>query len=255
VGNWLYLVAYRAAVRARAAAARRGRPLVLAVWLALIVVLGATRALTVAPGTPPYPIAIAVVAPLVVFLTALWLSAAFRSFVSDVSLPLITAVQAWRWAGFGFLALLAYGVLPGAFAWPAGLGDMAIGITAPWVALALVRRPAFATSPLFLAWNLFGILDLVVAVSNGAINQSLATGAPAEITVAPMALLPLVLVPAYLVPLFVVRALKPVSDDATAAQAHASVRTTRLQTCHAHSPGKKPSLAQLRKQAKERLNS
>jgi hypothetical protein len=176
--------------------------LVLAVWLALIVVLGATRALTVAPGTPPYPIAIAVGAPLVVFLAALWLSASFRSFLSAVDLPLITAVQGWRWAGLGFLFLYAYGVLPGAFAWPAGLGDMAIAITAPWVALALVRRPGFAASRLFVAWNLLGILDHVVAVSDAAISQGLATGAPGEITVAPMALLPLVLIPAYLVPLF-----------------------------------------------------
>ena len=176
--------------------------LVLAVWLALVVVLGATKALTVAPGTPPYPIAIAVVAPFGVFFAALWLSAGFRSFVSAVDLPLITAVQGWRWAGLGFLFLYAYGVLPGAFAWPAGLGDMAIAITAPWVALALVRRPGFAASRLFVAWNLLGILDHVVAVSDAAISQGLATGAPGEITVAPMALLPLVLIPAYLVPLF-----------------------------------------------------
>ena len=59
------------------------------------------------------------------------------------------------------------------------------------------------TSRSFAVWNLLGILDLVVAVSIGAINTSLATGAPGEITVAPMAQMPLVLIPAYLVPLFV----------------------------------------------------
>ena len=175
--------------------------LVLAIWLALVVVLSAIGAWTTAPGTPPYPIAIAVVAPVAVFLAALWLSAGFRRFLSAVNLPLLTAVQGWRFAGFAFLALYTYGVLPGGFAWPAGLGDMAIGITAPWVAVALVRRPGFATSPWFVAWNLFGILDLVVAVSAAGITQSLATGAPGEITAAPMALLPLVLIPAYLVPL------------------------------------------------------
>jgi hypothetical protein len=176
--------------------------LVLAVWLALVVVLGATRAFSVASGVPPYPIAIAVAVPFTVFLAVLWLSAGFRRFLLAVDLPLITAVQAWRWAGLGFLFLYAYGVLPGAFAWPAALGDMTIAITAPWVALALVRRPGFATSLLFVAWNVFGILDHVVAIGDAAINQSLATGAPGAITVAPMALLPLVLIPAYLVPLF-----------------------------------------------------
>jgi hypothetical protein len=176
--------------------------LVLAVWLALVGVLGATRALTGAPGTPPYPIAIAVVAPFGVFFAALWFSAGFRSFVSAVDLPLITGMQGWRWAGLGFIFLWAYGVLPGTFAWSAGLGDMAIAITAPWVALAVVRRPGFATSPLFVVWNLLGILDHILAVSIATINQSLATGAPGEITVAPMSLLPLVLIPAYLVPFF-----------------------------------------------------
>src|SRR5262249_55497206 len=78
----------------------------------------------------------------------------------------------------------------------------AIAITAPWVALALVRQPGFATSPMFVAWNVLGILDHVVAVSNAAIHQSLASGAAGEITVAPMAVLPLVLIPAFLVPFF-----------------------------------------------------
>src|SRR5205807_4383815 len=104
---------------------------------------------------PPYPIAIGVAAPVIVFLAAFWRIAAFRNLVTD--LPLITAVQAWRFAGFGFLALYAHGELPGVFAWPAGLGDMAIGLTAPLVALALIRRPAFAASRLFVLWNLLGI--------------------------------------------------------------------------------------------------
>jgi hypothetical protein len=93
-------------------------------------------------------------------------------------------------------------VLPGVFAWPAGLGDMAIGLTAPWVALTLARRPAFAASRLFVSWNLLGMLDLIAAVSNAAGNQILATGAAGQVTVAPMSQLPLLLVPAYLVPLF-----------------------------------------------------
>jgi len=39
-------------------------------------------------------------------------------------LRFITATQAWRFGGFAFLVLDTYRVLP---AWPAGLGDMAIG--------------------------------------------------------------------------------------------------------------------------------
>lgn len=117
----------------------------------------------------------------------------------EIDLALSTAIQAWRFAGFGFLALYAYDILPGVFAWPAGLGDIAIGLTAPWMALALVRDPNFASSRSFILWNLFGILDLVVAVGAGALGSVLALG----VTTAPMARLPLVLIPAYFVPLFV----------------------------------------------------
>ncbi len=52
-----------------------------------------------------------------------------------------------------FLTLYSYGVLPGIFAWPAGLGDMAIGVTAPLVLSALLRRPGFAAGKSFVAWN------------------------------------------------------------------------------------------------------
>jgi hypothetical protein len=176
---------------------------VLGLWLAVVVLLGVNRAFVTQPGTPPLAIAIAVTAPLVVFFAAFWLSPAFRKFVTGADLRLLTMIQAWRWAGFGFISLYVYGVLPGRFAWLAGLGDMAIGFTAPWIALALIRRPSFAGSRLFVIWNLLGILDLVTAVGNAALIQSSATGAVGEVTAAPMALLPLLLIPGYLVPLFI----------------------------------------------------
>jgi hypothetical protein len=176
---------------------------VLVLWLALVFVLGAGGALVRSPGAPPLPILVAVTAPLAAFVAALWVIPGFRAFVLAADLPLITAIQGWRVAGFGFLALYAHGVLPGLFAWPAGLGDIAIGVTAPWVMRSLAGRPRFAASPLFVIWNLLGIADLVVAVSTGALGSVLATGVAGEITTAPMAQLPLVLIPAYFVPLFI----------------------------------------------------
>ena len=176
---------------------------VLALWFVVILLLGAAGAIARPPGTPPFPILIAATAPILVFLGAYWAWPAFRAHVLSLDLPLATSIQAWRAGGLGFLALYTHGVLPGAFAWPAGLGDIAIGVTAPWVALALVRRPSFAISRAFVAWNLLGILDLVVAVSVGGLSSALASGAAGEVTTGPMAQLPLVLIPAYLVPLFV----------------------------------------------------
>src|SRR5262249_4905753 len=151
------------------------RPIVvgaLAFWFVAILLLGAAGVFIRAPGTAPLPILLGATVPVITFLAAYAVWPVFRAYVLSSDLALAAAIQAWRAAGLGFLALYVHGVLPGAFAWPAGLGDIAIGVTAPWVALALIRRPGFATSRVFVAWNLFGILDLVVAVSTGGLHSA-----------------------------------------------------------------------------------
>ena len=159
----------------------------------------------VAPrGAPPLALLIALLAPLSLFLLGYRTIPALREFVLSADLRLIVGMQAWRWAGFGFLTLYFYGVLPGIFAWPAGLGDMAIGVTAPLVLAALLRRPSFAAGKSFVAWNLSGILDLTVAVSIGALGPLLAPNFYGAVSTAPMTQLPLVLVPTYLVPTFLI---------------------------------------------------
>ena len=175
---------------------------VLAVWLALVFLLGASGTFVRPPGTLPLPILVGALAPIIAFLAGLWRLREFRDFVLAIDLRLALGIQAWRFAGLGFLALYAYRVLPGLFAWPAGLGDIAIGVSAPWLILALIRRPRFAAGNTFVVWNLLGILDLIVAVGTGALASALALGA-GEVTTAPMARLPLVLIPGYFVPLFV----------------------------------------------------
>jgi hypothetical protein len=188
--------------RSASAGIRRSLALVLGIWFLLVVSLGGSGAFSASPGSPPVAIALAVVVPLLLFFAWLRLWRSFRDFVLSLDLRLIAGVQAWRWAGFGFLALYAHNILPGMFALPAGLGDMAIGITAPWIMLTLVRQPAFVASATFVRWNVLGIIDLVVAVSLGALSAMLTTGAPGEVSSAPMATLPLLLIPAFLVPLF-----------------------------------------------------
>lgn len=176
---------------------------VLAAWFALVVVLGARGTFEGAPGKPPLPMLLGVVLPLLAFAAA-WRAPAFRACALTADLRLLVAVQGWRVVGFGFVALWAFGILPGMFAWPAGVGDMIVGFTTPWVLGALLRRPGFAASPAFRAWNLFGILDLVVAVGLGGLDAALATGAVGEVSTRPMATLPLLLIPAYLVPLILI---------------------------------------------------
>lgn len=173
------------------------------IWLALAFILG-SRGVFVAPtGTPPLALLIALVAPISLYLFAYRSIRPLREFILSADLRVIVGIQAWRWAGLGFLNLYAYKILPGIFAWPAGLGDMAIGITAPLMLAALLRRPDFATSRKFVMWNVAGILDFTVAVSIGALVPLFAPNLFGAVSTDPMSRLPLVLIPTYLVPMFV----------------------------------------------------
>jgi hypothetical protein len=171
-------------------------------WLTLILVLGARGAFVTPGGGPPLALLIGLVAPLTLFLVGYSAIRPLREFILSVDLRVIAAIQAWRWAGFGFLSLYTYKILPGIFAWPAGLGDMAIGITAPLMLAGLLRRPGFAASRSFVAWNLSGILDLTVAVSIGALVPLFAPNLYGTVSTGHMTQFPLVLIPTYLVPTF-----------------------------------------------------
>jgi len=175
----------------------------LALWLGLVSFLGSQGAFVGSADSPPLPIFLGLAIPLAVFFAAYFGWRAFRAFVLSADLRLISAIQAWRWGGIGFLSLYAHGVLPGLFAFPAGLGDMAVGVTAPWMVLGLIRQPSFAASRRYVIWNILGIIDLVVAVSMGTICSGFIHGLALNVTTSAMAQLPLVLIPAYLVPIFI----------------------------------------------------
>ena len=182
---------------------------ILIIWFGIVFLLGARGVF--GGGGPPLPIFFGFAIPLALFFSAYFGSGRFRSFVLGADLRLVAAVQAWRWAGFGFLALYAHGFLPGLFALPAGLGDMAIGVTAPWIVLGLIRDPSFAASRRFVIWNIMGIIDLVVAISMGALCSGFFLHG-LNVTTAPMTQLPLILVPAYLVPIFIMLHFKALSQ-------------------------------------------
>ena len=111
-----------------------------------------------------------------------------------------------RVAGVVFLFYLALGHLPALFALPAGLGDIAAGIAAPLVA----RRLAQGTGRRAALWfNAFGMTDLVVAMTLGALTGfQLLNVTPSS---APISELPLALIPTATVPLFFVLHITAVS--------------------------------------------
>jgi hypothetical protein len=126
-----------------------------------------------------------------------------RRLVEAVPQQWIVGLQLYRVEGVIFLILLAMGRLPREFAIPAGVGDVVVGLCAPLVATAVIRKWRHANA-LVRVWNLLGILDLTVAVTMGLLTSPspihlLTVDRPNEL----ISLYPLVMVPVYLVPLAV----------------------------------------------------
>src|SRR5262245_32473330 len=113
--------------------------ILVAAWFLLALGLGAAGVFESPPTRPPLAIFLAFVGPPVVFAIAYRASRTVQATVLGIDLRLLTAMQAWRVLGGMFLALYAFGLLPGAFAWPAGVGDVAVGLAAPFVVLAVAR--------------------------------------------------------------------------------------------------------------------
>ena len=151
---------------------------------------------------PPVPLALAVVVPVAVFGSCYLPSTRVRQFVWSLDLRLLTVAQTWRVAGIVFLILYQQGALPGVFAIPAGWGDVAIGITAPVV--AWYWKPPFPRKT-FVAWNVLGSLDLVLAVSLGVLASATPVGLLAgDVSTRLMGQFPLSLIPTFFVPLLLI---------------------------------------------------
>jgi len=111
----------------------------------------------------------------------------------------LIAPQTLRIAGVVFLLAMVLGRLPWVFALPAGIGDIAVGITAPFA----IRRSARGAVVGAVWFNVLGLFDLVVALTLGALSGlSDATQLiPTTPSSAELTMLPLVLVPTAAVPL------------------------------------------------------
>jgi hypothetical protein len=193
--------------------ADRQRRLKLGVGLYLGLWLGAALLLAPAPETvlsrDPFTLTPLIPAFLLgsigIALLTIRLSPSLRRVLAALSLPAIVGVQFYRAIGAIFVILLALGQLPAYFALPAGWGDVAVGLAAPLVALALARN-ARGSRTIALGWNVFGLLDLIVAVGmgTGLLAPVLVPGlGPRVESAAAMGVYPMILVPTFLVPLSV----------------------------------------------------
>jgi hypothetical protein len=206
-------------------AVRLGLAVALTAWLGLALVLAPApatvagrNAFYVNPLIPSFALA-----AFVAVLAGLTLFPALRQAVAVASVPALIGVQVYRVIGVLFIILLAQGQLPVHFAEPAGWGDIFVGLTAVPVAIALARQLAGARA-LAVAWNVFGLLDLMVAVGmgTGVLAPYLLPGVDARVpAAAAMGVFPLILIPTVVVPLSVILHLTALARLARAAPAGA----------------------------------
>jgi hypothetical protein len=122
-------------------------------------------------------------------IAALFSSKSMRAICAAIPPAWLIGVQIYRVAGVMFLwPFLAFNALPTSFALLAGIGDILIGVAAPFVVLALLRKQPRARS-YAVAWNYFGILDFFVAVTAAVLSQS------TNISHFPLVIVPLFIVP------------------------------------------------------------
>jgi hypothetical protein len=171
-------------------------------WLAAAVAAGLAGALARTAG-PPVVLLAFVVVPIAIALGVYAGSAGFRAWAAGLSLTWIVGLHLWRLVGLGFVAAWLSGDLPGGFAIPEGLGDAAAAAGAAAL-LPSLRRGA-APRRWLLAWNSFGLVDLLSALVVGILysNGSLGVLSRGGMTTELMVTFPVSVIPTFLVPLFI----------------------------------------------------
>jgi hypothetical protein len=170
---------------------------VLAAWGVLTTVLAISGAYLPPDVASPPPVGVELAISLAVLALFLVASPSLRSLLTNQRHLL--RLNVWRLVGAVFLALMFTGQAPVLWALPSGVGDVVVGSTAFWVASRLDRPGGRG---LAVAFNIFGLCDLVVAIGLGVTTnpgpaQLFHTTPTAEI----MTRFPMAVVPTYLVPL------------------------------------------------------
>src|ERR671918_1765272 len=105
---------------------------------------------------------------------------------------ILIAAHTWRILGIAFLWGMTQGLLDPAFAIPAGIGDILIGVTAIPFAIFLWKGYSWSKYAI-VVWSVLGIADLVNAITLGVITNP-------DFRTSTMATFPSILVPTVAVP-------------------------------------------------------
>jgi hypothetical protein len=171
----------------------------LLIWQAVVWRIAIGGGFGVRPDAVP-KLPIAIMLPLLVGLPLLLRSRRIAEILDATPPYWLVGLQVYRIMGSIFLVAWTHGDLAGVFALPAGTGDTLTGLLALPTAYLLYHAPQ-ENRQWAIAWNILGILDLIIAVTIG----FLSTPGPLQLIVQnpPNTLLgtyPTVMIPAFAVP-------------------------------------------------------
>jgi hypothetical protein len=175
----------------------------LVVWFVIALRMGLHGALASRPGLPPITLGLSILVPIAIYSLIYADHGAFWRYCQGLDFRVITILHLWRILGLDFLVNWSHGKLPAGFAFPAGIGDIVVALTAIPLVYALSRNRRSARS-WFIAWNVVGLIDLILAVTMGVLHSGSSIGVLAGNgpTTALMSQLPRSLIPTFFVPLF-----------------------------------------------------
>jgi hypothetical protein len=173
----------------------------LSLWFVFVTLMATWGILTYPHGLGAPGLGISVVLPIIILSVLVIRTPSLLRTLQTIPLGYLIGVHAIRILGVSFLILYSLGRLPAPFAPMAGWGDILAGLIAIPLAWQLLHGRT-VMRPAIWFWNIFGLLDLVAAISLGAIS---APGPIQLIFAQPgtniMTTLPWLLIPAFLVPL------------------------------------------------------
>jgi hypothetical protein len=122
-------------------------------------------------GASPLPtLPLAIFLPVIIGAPLLLLSKRVRQVLDVMPASWLVALQLYRVFGSWALAAWLHGTLPGVFALPAGIGDVLTGLFAVPAAIAVATGAAQGRRAAII-WNIFGLVDFVVAITLGMITS------------------------------------------------------------------------------------
>ncbi|MGB8216686.1 MAG: hypothetical protein WCE94_05215 [Candidatus Methanoperedens sp.] len=177
---------------------------IVGIWF-LLAFVGGMLGIFYTPNEPPLFVGLFILVPIIGFILAYAVSMRMRRTVNQFPLWLMTIAHVWRFVGTGFVVGAILKILPIQFGYPEGFGDIIAASFCIPLALAIRKKrfsPGLRTA--FIAWNVFGIIDLIAAISLGVLYSASSFGVlRTSLSTAPMTAFPINLIPTFFVPLFI----------------------------------------------------